>query len=842
MANGGGPPDPKATQAWVEGTENVRNLLAEIVQLQAQVGGTTAQAAETAQSLLQSFNAGLQVKIQEAEMAGKINDLEQRRQFINQQQRAELQAYLTDLTLTARQRQTALETEQRIVESLNNDLQRLRATGKATSEEEIALRNRVVAAEERIVRLNSTDLSGNEQIRQSVIQRVAAQTQLLTVQEQTAATAQRAMSMLLGLDNKWRTTFMGALTQQAKVAMDAQGTMRGLATTARNLAASLRDIGSLGNVMGSTFMKVQETTIQMVKTIDQSDVSLRAATGASKQFATGLTRAFEDREIRAMGASIGEVSQMQQQLYSISRAYSGLLPDQRMAIDRVGMAAKRSGIAFGDFATVVDKSTRIFGDKSAAAMSRLVGSARAIGETPARMVKSYIQSLNVLAQYSGPEAIKVLQGLTSMAKATGIEINRLTGIAARFDTFDSAATSVAKLNAIMGGPYFNTVQMLYATESQRLRILQSTVQATNMNWDAMDRWQRKAMAAAAGFQSLEVAAAFYRGNMAEVKRLTEAQEQQVMMQQQLIRAAHGLVPMIQQLTRLFQDFGGAAKTILPYARRFVAFLSDFGVKGIIATKVMWSMVSAFTAFRMRTAAVAMGVGNVAAGTTSLGIALRALTPALLIGGGALYYFLDKLREKKSPMAAMLPQILAQGVNGLANASEAAVPGLSALINKINLINSDNVIRLSQALAAASRIASPELNFQAPTNSIVRLVNAVNLLDNKKIQSFSMALGQLGHTMRSIPRETVIAVTQLTRASRDAGGGTAAAAAAGRTAARVRANAAAIQEARAAEPEAPGMKDRGILVTDRIQINMGGAVFEQSVEDVARGTYRRMARG
>jgi hypothetical protein len=475
-------------------------------------------------------------------------------------------------------------------------------------------------------------------------------------------------------------------------------------------------------------------------------------------------------------------------------------------------------------------------------LDRLYKSAVAIGETPVRMVQNFTQALDVMAQYSGPRAMQVLQGLSAIAKTTGIEMNRLTSIAMQFDTFESAATNVAKLNAILGGAYYNSVQMLNATESQRLHLLRAGLDATNRSWQSLGRWEKKAFAAAAGMKDMNVAAAFFTGNMAKVEELTRLQEEQAETQMRLVQAAGSVVSIFQQIKRIFQDAGFVAKDLLGFIRGVVGVMKTLGFEGLIAVKAIWAISNSLMAAKIQAAAFASATGQAASGVTLLSTAARGIVPLLAAAGLAYAMFADKFRQKGSAAAVHLPGIAARGLSAMGPAAEEAAKGLGSVQNKLGTLSDKKLVGLSRTLAMVSQVSSPNLNFGKVTNEVVDLTRAVNTLDEKKINSFSNAMGRLGATMTAIPKENVVAVTQLTKESRMISALPVAAAA--RSAGQIAAQGSAVRQARASEaPRGGGTRggQEGILVTDSISVNVGGTVLTQRIQDTVRGTLSKYER-
>ena len=66
-----------------------------------------------------------------------------------------------------------------------------------------------------------------------------------------------------------------------------------------------------------------------------------------------------------------------------------------------------------------------------------------------------------------------------MLITAALGIGDLITIAAQFDTFEKSASAVGRLNAMLGGPFLNSVQMVYATESERNRAI---LESNSLNW------------------------------------------------------------------------------------------------------------------------------------------------------------------------------------------------------------------------------------------------------------------------------------------------------------------------------------------------------------------------
>ncbi len=573
---------------------------------------------------------------------------------------------------------------------------------------------------------------------------------------------------------------MGAFTTMTKSSIQSQGAVKGLVSSTSNLVNSLNNAASVSNIVGSTIMKIQEKTIYMVKEIDRSQVSLRSATGASQEFARGLTTAFNDRAIKQMAASYGELVQLQSSLFGLSKRYSEQTATERIALDRLGIAAHRAGIAYDDFATVVDKSTRIFGQESTRAMNQLYNTAITIGEKPAQVVKAYLGSLDTLAQYSGPQAVRVFQQLVSVQKATGVETQKLLSVVAQYDTFEGAATSVSRLNTILGGAYFNTLRMLKADEGERLQLLREGFQATNMNWDALGRFHKRALAAAAGFKELGTAAAFYKGDMEKVAALQQKAEQQVQAQQRLAEVGMQLVPIAQRLVRVMQEFGTFAEKVVPYIQAFARILNEMSPSTALLYMGLYKLSLGIAAFTLRVAAARIATAGFAGGLGSSLSAIIGLVPLLGVLGYAFYQLNEKVHEKKSPPFYQIFGIMAQGLHSFVSGAETAIGAARKLGNTLADMPTEKMIKVA---------------------TVTRQVGAA---------SAAVSGGAGGRSAAAVQAQsTAIAVNIARQNALPAGGGA-------------------------------GRLPPGVLVTDSINVKIPGYHFNQAVGDAVQDSLARRA--
>ena len=891
-------PTPQEMAAWESSVKRIQGIYTEIYKLKEDTSDLKSLVSD-ANSLAAVYNQILQTKMAQAEAEGRIVSAADRQNLILQSEKEAIQEQLRLVTMTASVRERKLQN----LEKQEQKLRQARSDAAKAHGEEAAevqrVDERINANLQQRASLEATNLDLKQKDRDLTIQQLTNEARLRDAKLKTNQAASNMMSTFLGIDSKWRDTFTGQAGQMLQASMKVDGVMKGMGSGLAAVTRSLNQTLSAGNILGSTVMKIQEMTIKTIVEVDKSEVALMRATGASQEFANNLDRAFKDDAIKQMAGSYSELSQLQSTLFAQVKSFHKAGPEMVQSLTRLGMAAKRSGVDFSDFARVIDKSTRVIGVNGPQMMAQLINSAKNMGETPTKVVKDFIGNLNTLAQYSGPAAIQVFRELSAISKQTGINMGQLVSVAQQFDTFDSAAQSVGHLNAIMGGAYFNTLQLLNAEEGQRLMILRQGFDAMNRTWESLGRFEKKAIAAAAGFKELGVAAAFFKGDMEAVRVYQDKQAQVADGQRRLIELAPTLVTMTEKISRAMMMFGDAAKPLLPYFQGFVNILTRFnpivvllvasvtklgfslaamGMKAKMTAVALQNTAAAASAARTASLGLTLGIGGLALafGTlflvmneedsppnyTKLGIfgsgaqqasvgverlakSLPAATSALRDTVGPLGEVSDK-QEKMSRSAAMANQ----GFNALGRTSEMNRKNLHAFASATEKVSTaltgvkvTNARALSSLATAFSQVSTSPLD--KLVTSLRTVSEALNNIDLKKAQTFASTMSTIRSIALSAKTPTITSVTAMMRVLTGSSA-TVHASAAAASGARTQSTADAIRVVREKQSIPGGhnkiVRDQGVLVTGDLVFSMGDDVqFRRKTADVVRDEFRRRGR-
>ena len=289
------------------------------------------------------------------------------------------------------------------------------------------------------------------------------------------------------------------------------------------------------------FEMLVDQTYELAKAQDAAISSFRRATGAAAEFNLEITQL--ERRNFAAGVSAKESGEAINALFSQFTAFTQMSPAARAALsDTTGLLGEL-GVSASTTASILDKTTRATGmsaEESRDLLLDLAGTATSLGVPISKLAADFEGSFGELAKY-GTDAIKVFKGLEVQAKNSGLAMNQLLKIAGQFDQFDSAGQAVGRLNAILGGPYLNSIDMLNATEEERIEILRRSTDAAGIQFDALNRFEQQAIASAMG-TSVEEAQRLF--NMSEEQYTLDAMKQQE----------------LQELARETQEIGQQLKT------------------------------------------------------------------------------------------------------------------------------------------------------------------------------------------------------------------------------------------------------------------------------------------
>ena len=339
---------------------------------------------------------------------------------------------------------------------------------------------------------------------------------------------------------------------------------------------------------------------------------------------TGATEGMTDavmsagNELMEMGMGFETAYTAAQSLIGATTMFrTGTVAAQKDLAKFVGLL-ERAGISATEAAQSLEIFNKVLGMnriQSQAALESMTHFAQVLGVSVNQVLREFGQTMPVLSAH-GSNAIKVFKELEIIANQTGVSMSNLMGVAGQYDTFEGAASSVAKLNAALGGSYLSSVDMVYASESQRLEMLHESLRVSGKSFDSLGRYEKRMLATASGFQDVGEASKFFNTSLeVQAAKSAEAAKKQEKMEE-LARRANTVM---QELKMTFQQLAINLQPVVEVLASMVGGLSKMlSVAGALPAKILGVM---YVAYKL---AKAMGLLTVK--STAAAAAQTALSP------------------------------------------------------------------------------------------------------------------------------------------------------------------------------------------------------------------------
>ena len=399
-----------------------------------------------------------------------------------------------------------------------------------------------------------------------------------------------------------------------------------------------KGIGEIGD-LGLGFILARSEEILTMQ--DSMLAGFRANTGASEEFANAVYGASE--ALRAQGLDYRAAGEAGAALFDNVTAYKDASGAARIEAAAFTGVLAELGVGAGEAAELTQTLTQGLGmtlEQATATEKEVLYLARSLDMNMAEA----LSDLNALAPEliaHGDNMIEVFEGMEKQARKTGLATDKLMGIAAQYDTFEGAATAVGRLNGILGGPYLNSIEMLYATEDERLELLRESLAMSGRQFNDLSRFEKKALATAGGFQSAGEAAAFFNSSLDDPR-----QQEAAARQKELTEIAREMKPMFEKLQLTLNKLALSFKPLIDGISRTIEGLGKFlawnnggGAEMIMGLAIGMKAVGLAFSFASAKAAIMGSTAAAAGAAATIGWAPFLIALGLIIAAGAALYIL-----------------------------------------------------------------------------------------------------------------------------------------------------------------------------------------------------------
>ena len=388
------------------------------------------------------------------------------------------------------------------------------------------LSQELLSSEEEKAKLTEEQVKFHESRVASLNKEIAAQQKLLDLENKRLAASRDMQSYtdnlverLTGVGEK-PTSILGRMTSNPSQFF---GKLKG------SVSKTLIPI----NILTSSIDKVVEATMAMAYEQDAAVVQFNKATGASGEFGAQIRAT--NVNLRFSGVTAAEAGQAYQDLFTNVSDFTLMTEKEQMALSETTSILNELGISSKDTAANIQLATKGLGmsvTQTEYLVRDLKTFAQELGLATSQVAADFNRMAPMISEL-GTRGVQAFKNLQREAKATGIDMGRLYHITSNFDTYEGAAQSVGKLNAMLGGPFLNTMDMVMEEDpAERMRMLKESVDAAGLSFDTMSKFQRKALAEAMGLNDANELAFVLRGREVLLPGATKSAEYLIKMQEQ----------------------------------------------------------------------------------------------------------------------------------------------------------------------------------------------------------------------------------------------------------------------------------------------------------------------
>lgn len=371
-------------------------------------------------------------------------------------------------------------------------------------------------------------------------------------------------------------------------------------------------------------------TIKMAFAVDKASAAFAAGTGAGRMYTEGINSVTSAN--REFGISAGDSGKAFETLFSSFRGFQNESTATQNNLAATVAGLEKLGVGAGESSEVINFMNINLGKsgiESAKLTKQLALTGKSIGMTAKQMMSGYKESLKSLAVY-GNGATKVFTNLASQAKAAGVEVSALLGLAEKFDTFSGAADAAGKLNAILG-TQLSATELLTMKEDERVETLISSIQAQGIAFKEMGKFEQQAVAAAAGISDINEAQRIFAMSVGDYRNFQATADASAKSQEEFNQRMSDTMDVVKKLQVLAMSFAIAMGPMVEQFGYFVEHLTwlltwNDGIVatflGVIAgvkllTVVIGALGGKFVATKI--AMMVMGPATAATGTALTGL-------------------------------------------------------------------------------------------------------------------------------------------------------------------------------------------------------------------------------
>ena len=258
----------------------------------------------------------------------------------------------------------------------------------------------------------------------------------------------------------------------------------------------------MGKEIDDSFRNIMKQGFNMGKNLEQSFVAaidpisgikdgIVDASRASNMFIeVGITAAESGKALLALKQNSNTFTES---FIANNKGITAETTNLVAGLTKIGISADSSTKAIDLFTKVLKQSP-----KSALKSTKsLVSIADSLDISVGQAFQNFNSLMPDLAQF-GDRAVEVFGNLSAQARATGIEVGKLSKVAMGLDTFQGAAKAAQGLNAVLGSTMISVTDLVHAEPHEKIDLLRNAFDQAGVTFDTSHRRVKSLVASLLG--------------------------------------------------------------------------------------------------------------------------------------------------------------------------------------------------------------------------------------------------------------------------------------------------------------------------------------------------------
>jgi len=330
--------------------------------------------------------------------------------------------------------------------------------------------------------------------------------------------------------------------------------------------------------LGKALNYLINLSIAATKTYDEQRAALAKLTGGLSRYNQELADGMNEASL--YGLTMEEFGKSFNDAAAELTSFGSLSASTRKEINF--LAGQMGRLGMDNFLKNLEMGVQGLGmtqDQAMETQKELLGLGSALGPKFKKMIDAeFGPAMESLAAHTKGKAIQVFKELAIQSKKTGLELSKLRAFSEQFDTFEGAASAVGKLNAALGGNYFNSMELLRASESERVDIIRQGIALSGKRFQDLSRYEKKFVAQSLGLSSVADAQKLLRTEQEkeaeELERLTKLGEKFGLSAEEMRERITTTQKVSEQFKMAMQNLAIAFKPVVDFLSKMAKRLAE----------------------------------------------------------------------------------------------------------------------------------------------------------------------------------------------------------------------------------------------------------------------------